>query len=360
MPSKKGPATPHHPEADRYKFILDTLTDGWCLATPPNTYGGIDIAVAPDGTYAKTWWDDDAECECRQIDVPWERECFGSFVGKALWTAGECDFRASFVHLLPMLQEAHRRWRQAPNLSSEGKPVLYISGDPKRDLEFATRGRRPPPSNEMAAVIDATYEILKARKPKEQALNTIAMALGSPYQSIWLKAGETLIVLSYYFPEAAAALIGVMSHKKSQARLHAVQSIFYQQPEERISKTIFASGLKDKSKKVRQFAADRLTYRFRDLLPQLEEAISIEHDSKLRHEMREKRSYLRFGVVVEQRKDKSEYDVSVYNGRSYVGGNHIPISEFHKHLLVDYVKEHDGDLKLLADWTNDEILVEVP
>ena len=106
-------------------------------------------------------------------------------------------------------------------------------------------------------IVDVLYNIVETHSLGGSELKILVESMKSRFKFVYESAGRRLVQLSHYFPEAGTALLGLMKHPKAIVRVRVVQAIWSDIPPKEITDQILSLGYRDKSKKVRQFTADR-------------------------------------------------------------------------------------------------------
>lgn len=108
---------------------------------------------------------------------------------------------------------------------AQSKPRLFSFG---RETELANLNAWVADEDQRALlveVVDAFIEVSRTRRVTDETLEPIVRASCHPAESVRALAITRLVVMTHYFEEAQAALVGVAADEDPQVRLFATSSL---------------------------------------------------------------------------------------------------------------------------------------
>lgn len=165
---------------------------------------------------------------------------------------------------------------------------------------------------EILELVEAVHEVVATGQITKRCLTALHNGMHSRFKDIYGAAGDRLIQLSHYFPEALELLHQLTQSSKASVRLHAIQSIWRYCPPMNDAEKILCRALTDSSSQVRIFAAMRIDLLNLDnLVPDLENATENEKNSKIKSSMTHSLSMLRNGYALHPHEDKTSFTLWV-------------------------------------------------
>lgn len=209
--------------------------------------------------------------------------------------------------------------------------------------EWIRQHRRAPAERVASAlaVVDA-FEICQRKKPLPvKDLKPLVDGAGSTHKLISEPACNLLFLLARRRKEAQQSLLQMASDKRNPtARFHAVAYLDDEIPES-LRLAIVQTALVDRANKVKRDAIDKAErFRFKQLLPKLEQMQKTETDEDVQRSLAFHIPILRDGFLLKPAQDGTGYDLILRGPGGCIGGPFIPKKEYSakrvRELVVQY------------------------
>jgi len=188
-------------------------------------------------------------------------------------------------------------------------------------LARVIRTRYPDVEVLLTAAFDAYDAIVEAGAVTPDLLAPIVASVESSRRPVYENTVDLLRRLSENHGAALAAIEKLARDRRAHVRFNAILCLGKETPGD-FTLSILRAGLRDKSARVRQKAADwagRL--RSRDMVPDLAEASKVEADPKTRETIEFELRLLRDGYIIEPAED-GVFSITTHS-RSGVRGCHV-------------------------------------
>lgn len=195
-------------------------------------------------------------------------------------------------------------------LEKAGSPKIFLWGDYREKEDFdkyakCSRSKESETQEIYANLIDCVYKIVSSKQIDGEDIELFRKAFLSKTQLIWEKAGEKIMQFSHYFTEFAKLLNELAYDKNAAIRLRVIQSHWKDFPPKEQSFEILTNGLKDTSRKNREFTIDRIMFfDLKEFAPTLKMLFETETDGNIKERLKNAISLFERGYYIKEFNEK--------------------------------------------------------